>query len=99
MVHTIADRKARAAIPRKDVSPFLIAPDAADGTAPRSFDEAAMQRLCNDGHHAGTWQALGLAAAGGVQYKLCARKMLMIDRHHNYIGYNYKTKMLMIDRP
>ena len=38
-----------------------------------------MQRLSTQGHLPGTWGRL-MPSAADVQYKLCARKMLMIDR-------------------
>merc|ERR1719502_2122778 len=39
-----------------------------------------MQQLSEAGHLPGTWAAVCGAPAAGVRHKLCARKMLMIDR-------------------
>ncbi|KAL3920228.1 MAG: hypothetical protein SGPRY_005332 [Prymnesium sp.] len=60
---------------KKDPTPFLLKP-----ASKTSFSETDMQLLSEKGHHEGTWgEVLGPTAAS-VTYKLCARKMLMIDR-------------------
>ena len=67
--------KARTVV-RRDVSPFLL--DAGNQASKRTFSEADMQFLSTRGAADG-WGSV-LPSAGGVFYKLCARKMLMIDR-------------------
>jgi 3-hydroxymyristoyl/3-hydroxydecanoyl-(acyl carrier protein) dehydratase len=45
-----------------------------------SFSDTDMQNLSWAGHKPGTWASVLGASANGVLHKLCARKMLMIDR-------------------
>ena len=45
-----------------------------------TFADADMQKLSEAGHMPGTWASVLGPSASDVQHKLCARKMLMIDR-------------------
>jgi len=56
-----------------DVSPFLVKP-----SKKTSFSEKDMEFLSVNGREKG-WDSV-MPSARGVKYKLCARKMLMIDR-------------------
>ena len=78
VVWTEADLKMRAkyAANKKDPSPCHLALV----TDKKTFSEADMQKLSDAGHKPGTWGAVMGPSAADVQYKLCARKILMADR-------------------
>ena len=60
---------------KKNISPYLLSPS--DKT---TFSQAEMQQLSGAGHLPGTWEQILGPGSAGVAHKLCARKMLMIDR-------------------
>ena len=74
VVHTTGELAKRAKLKKEDCTPFLINP-ARNKT---SFTEEEMQFLSVHGRDKG-WGSI-FSEAEGVNYKLCARKMLMIDR-------------------
>ena len=74
VVHTTGELAKRAKLKKEDCTPFLINP-ARNKT---SFTEEEMQFLSVHGRDKG-WGSI-FPEAEGVNYKLCARKMLMIDR-------------------
>jgi len=78
VVWTEADLKMRAkyAANKKDPSPCHLALV----TDKKTFSEADMQKLSDAGHKPGTWGEVMGPSAADVQYKLCARKILMADR-------------------
>ena len=77
IVYTDRDLEDKARkIKRKDVSPFLL--DSANQVNKTTFSEHDMQFLSVNGANDG-WGSV-LPSASTVFYKLCARKMLMIDR-------------------
>jgi len=59
----------------KDSTPFMLAP-----SGKPNFTDVEMQKLSEAGHRPGTWESVLGPSAAGVMHKLCARKMLMIDR-------------------
>ena len=73
VVHTPRELKKRAEIKKEDCTPYLINP-----SKKLSYSEADMQHLSVHGRNKG-WGSV-MPSAAGVNYKLCARKMLMIDR-------------------
>jgi len=73
VVRTAAEEKQRQNTPKKSVEPFMISP----ATKKTSFSEADMEYLCNHGKSG--WGRV-ISTAQDVRYKLCSRKMLMIDR-------------------
>ena len=77
IIWTGADHKARAKAfaNQKDVAPYMLACD----NKP-TFADADMQKLSEAGHMPGTWASVLGPSASDVHVKLCARKMLMIDR-------------------
>jgi len=73
VVRTAAEEKQRQNTQKKSVEPFMISP----ATKKTSFSEADMEYLCNHGKSG--WGRV-ISTAKDVRYKLCSRKMLMIDR-------------------
>eukprot|EP00451_Oxyrrhis_marina_P054253 CAMPEP_0204506614 /NCGR_PEP_ID=MMETSP0471-20130131/109330_1 /ASSEMBLY_ACC=CAM_ASM_000602 /TAXON_ID=2969 /ORGANISM="Oxyrrhis marina" /LENGTH=3079 /DNA_ID=CAMNT_0051511623 /DNA_START=34 /DNA_END=9271 /DNA_ORIENTATION=+ len=76
----------------KDVKPFMLAP----ATQKTSFSEADMQKLSVAGQNPGTWGSVLGATAAEVRHKLCARKMLMIDRMTHVIPTGGKCGLGLI---
>ena len=72
IIHAPAELKARSRIKKHDMTPFLVCP-----AKKSSFSEADMQFLSMRGKTDG-WGAI-MPTAKEINYKLCARKMLMID--------------------
>ena len=77
VVWTGADKKAREKnfANQKDIAPYLLSP-----SSKTTFSQAEMQQLSGAGHLPGTWEQILGPGSAGVAHKLCARKMLMIDR-------------------
>lgn len=71
VLHTKAELQARAKIVKRDITPFMLLPPSKKTT----FSENEMVFLSQEG--AKGW---GPVLDRDVKYKLCARKMLMIDR-------------------
>eukprot|EP00939_MAST-03C_sp_MAST-3C-sp1_P002650 g2650.t1 len=74
IIRTNAEIKKRNRTAKKCVDPYLVAP-----SSKRKLNESDMVHLCTKGHTEGWGKILGPTAAD-VKYKLCARKMRMIDR-------------------
>ena len=70
VIHTAKELAAKASAPRYSVEPFRHR-----RCDRRSFDEASMARLCE-----GCWGDVMGAPYDDVTYRLCTRKILMIDR-------------------
>jgi len=72
VIKTVGDRKARAAIKKQDITPYVIAKPSRS-----SFNEQDMQALVR-----GEWGTVmdGNAGRAALRYKLCSKKVLMIDR-------------------
>jgi 3-hydroxymyristoyl/3-hydroxydecanoyl-(acyl carrier protein) dehydratase len=89
VIKTVGDKKARSLIKKQDITPFVVAKPSKS-----AFNEQDMQNLVK-----GEWGTVmdGNAGRAALKYKLCAKKVLMIDRitHLDYKGGAYGLGFLV----